>query len=68
MRIGGLYTEFLTTVQGLEFAAAMASSVMATEQDIPCHALSCQDLITNKRLLGRESDLEDIAVLEKLAK
>ena len=68
MCIGGLYTELLTTVQGLEFAVAMASSVMATEQGIPCHVLSCQDLITNKRLLGRESDLEDIAALEKLAK
>lgn len=68
MRIGGLYTEILTTMQGLAFVDAMARSGTATEQGVPCHVLSRDDLITNKRLLGRESDLEDVANLEKLSK
>lgn len=68
MQLGGLYTEIVTTVQGLQFTEAMARSITATEQGVPCHVLSRQDLIANKRLLGRESDLEDVAALEQLTK
>jgi hypothetical protein len=68
MRIGGLHTELLTTMQGLEFNSAMARSVTTTQQGVPCQVLSRCDLIMNKRLLARKSDLEDVAVLEQLKK
>jgi len=66
MPIGSLYTEFLTTVTGLDFEATIGHSVSASEQGVPCHVLNLADLLKNKRLLARESDLEDVANLERL--
>lgn len=65
MPIAGLYTELLTSVKGLEFPLAIARSSTANEQGVPCTVIGLEDLLECKRLLGRESDLEDIRCLQE---
>ena len=68
MALRSHHTEFLTSVDGLVFSEAMAHSEVALEQGVACHVLSRNDLIANKQILARESDLEDIVNLERLGK
>ncbi len=64
MPIGRLNTEILTSVTGLAFNEAFGRSTQTFEQDTFCRVLSLQDLITTKKALARELDLEDVANLE----
>ncbi|MEQ1935185.1 MAG: hypothetical protein ABL962_15095 [Fimbriimonadaceae bacterium] len=68
MRLSTLHTEMLTEMTGLEFNSAMASAVMAHKNGVLCDVLSRNDLINNKRAVGRERDLDDAAALERVMK
>lgn len=52
--------DILTEVTGVEFADAWPRRVASTLFGIPVHFISFEDLVTNKRALGRSSDLEDL--------
>ncbi len=52
--------DILTEVTGVEFADAWPRSVASTLFGVPVHFISFEDLVTNKRALGRPSDLEDL--------
>lgn len=52
--------DILTEVTGVEFDAAWPRRVASTLFGIPVNFISFDDLVTNKRALGRSSDLEDI--------
>lgn len=64
MRLNTLHTELLSDIAGLEFSEAMRQSVTAIEGGVQCHVLGLDDLIANKKLIGRDSDLQDVAALE----
>jgi hypothetical protein len=67
MKIGGLYTELLTSISGfVDFANTFARSVGTYEQGAYCRVISLPDLVASKKALGRESDLSDVAHLTKL--
>lgn len=66
--LNSLFTELLTSVEALEFESAMARTIIANEQGANFHVLCRDDLITNKRSLGREQDLADVAALEAMAR
>jgi hypothetical protein len=55
----------LTTVDGLEFSPCYQRRVLSKFDDVPCAYLSREDLITNKRAVGRPKDLEDLKELER---
>lgn len=52
--------DILTEITGVEFADAWKNRVSGTFFGIPVHFISQGDLKTNKRALGRASDLEDL--------
>jgi hypothetical protein len=52
--------DILSTITGVEFAEAWANKVASTLFGVPLHFISLQDLLTNKRALGRASDLKDL--------
>jgi hypothetical protein len=63
MGIRPLQIEILTTISGLDFAAAYAKRVVDVIDGVPVSLISSEDLKTNKRALGR---LKDLAVLDNL--
>lgn len=67
LNLNSFFTELLTSVEALEFESAMARTIIANEQGASCHVLGRDDLITNKRSLGREQDIADVAALEAMA-
>ena len=52
--------DILTQITGVEFSKAWKSRVPSTFFGIPVHFISLEDLATNKRALGRSSDLKDL--------
>ena len=52
--------DILTEITGVEFADAWKNRVSSTFFGVPVHFISQGDLETNKRALGRASDLEDL--------
>jgi hypothetical protein len=64
MRLSTLHTELLSDLTGIDFPSAYSNSVSAIEGGVPCRVIGKADLIANKRIVGRNSDLEDIAALE----
>ena len=56
--------DLLTSLTGLEFDSAWPRRVAGTFGDVPCHYLSREDLLVNKRALGRPRDLADVEMLE----
>ncbi len=52
--------DILTEVTGVEFDRAWPRRVTSTLFGVPVNFISFDDLMTNKRALGRSSDLEDI--------
>ena len=57
--------DVLTQIEGVDFAAAWERRVAGTYGDCPIHVVSCEDLIVNKRTVGRPQDLLDVEELEK---
>ena len=52
--------DILTEITGVEFADAWSKKVASTFFGVPVHFISLDDLQTNKRALGRDSDLKDL--------
>jgi len=59
--------DFLTSIPGLEFAAAYAARNVADIDGLAVPLISRPDLIIAKRSSGREQDLRDVAGLERSA-
>jgi len=57
--------DILTAVDGLDFAGAWERRVQRTLGRVTAPVLSIDDLITNKRLVGRRQDLADVENLER---
>jgi Nucleotidyltransferase of unknown function (DUF6036) len=58
--------DLMTSLTGLNFAAAWKNRVTGRYGDVPAYFISKNDLIRNKRALGRKQDLSDIEKLQKL--
>ena len=52
--------DILTEITGVEFPEAWAKRVASTFFGVPVHFISRDDLLTNKRALGRSSDLNEL--------
>lgn len=52
--------DILTAITGVEFPQAWAKRVASTFFGVPVHFISADDLMTNKKALGRTSDLKDL--------
>ena len=52
--------DILTEITGVEFSDAWRRKVPGTFFGVPVHFISLDDLATNKRALGRSSDLKDL--------
>jgi predicted nucleotidyltransferase len=52
--------DLLTEITGVHFVDAWRNKVAGTFFGVPVHFISLDDLLTNKRALGRSSDLEDL--------
>lgn len=57
--------DVLTQVKGLEFDSAWRNKVFLELDDVLIPALSLDDLLASKRAAGRQSDAEDIKILER---
>lgn len=57
--------DILTSLQGVEFPAAWSRRTRARYGDCDVSYRSKEDLIVNKKLVGRPQDLTDIDALEK---
>jgi hypothetical protein len=60
--------DFLQTVPGLAFDAAWARHVTADVAGVPVQFIGRDDLLVNKRTVGRPQDLRDVRALERAAK
>jgi hypothetical protein len=52
--------DILTEITGIEFARAWPKRVGSSFFGVPVHFISLDDLMANKRALGRDSDLRDM--------
>ena len=52
--------DILTEITGVEFSNAWSKRVESTFFGVPVHFISLDDLVANKRALGRSSDLRDL--------
>lgn len=52
--------DILTEITGVEFPEAWNKKVAGTFFGVPVHFISLDDLLANKRALGRSSDLKDV--------
>ena len=62
--LGTYQTELLTSPDGPTFEEAYARRVMANEKGIAVPVISYDDLLQQKRMLGRPQDIADIEALE----
>jgi hypothetical protein len=60
MGVRPLQIEILTTISGLDFAAAYARRVVDVIDGVPISFICSDDLKTNKRASGRLKDLADL--------
>ena len=58
--------DIMTTASGLEFDDAFNNSVAVDIEGIPVHIPSINDLIRNKKAVGRTKDLADAEALKAL--
>jgi len=58
--------DIMTTASGLEFNDAFNNSLAVDIEGIPVHVPSINDLIRNKKAVGRTKDLADVEALEAL--
>ena len=56
--------DVLMALKGLDFEASWRDRFVSSYFDAPTQFLSSQDLIINKRLVGRPQDLADVEALE----
>jgi hypothetical protein len=59
--------DILTEITGVEFSNAWERRVTSTFFGVPVHFISLDDLVTNKRALGRSSDVKDLRQNRKSA-
>jgi len=59
--------EILNYLQGLSFEQAFANRIERNFQGVMVNLISLQDLISNKKAVGRHKDLADVEGLEKMA-
>jgi len=59
--------DFLQQVPGLDFDRAWERRVTADVGGVPVHFIGRDDLIANKRLVGRPRDRNDVRALERAA-
>jgi hypothetical protein len=52
--------DILTEITAVEFSDAWQKKVASSFFGVPVHFISLDDLLTNKRALGRDSDLIDL--------
>jgi len=52
--------DILTEITGVRFADAWGKKVASTFFGVPVHFISFDDLVANKRAIGRASDLRDL--------
>ena len=52
--------DILTEITGVKFRSAWGKRVESTFFGVPVHFISFDDLVLNKRALGRRSDLQDL--------
>jgi hypothetical protein len=57
--------DVLTSISGVEFATAWDRRKEADFDDVPAHFIAIEDLLTNKRTVGRTSDRLDCERLEE---
>ena len=53
----------MTSISGIDFAAAWESRITSSYGDVPAFFISKSDLISNKMATGRKQDLSDIEKL-----
>ena len=58
--------DLITAASGLEFETAYRNAIIVTIEDIEIRVLSIDDLILNKRAIGRTRDMADVEALESL--
>jgi hypothetical protein len=58
--IAPVRVDILTEITGVKFADAWKKKVASTFFGVPVHFISFDDLVANKRALGRSSDLQDL--------
>lgn len=58
--------DLLTEATGLDFDAARAKARLVDLVGVPTPVLDLEDLITNKRAVGRPQDLADLEILETI--
>ena len=59
--------DFLQTVPGLEFEASWERRVTADIAGVPVQFIGRDDLLVNKRIVGRPQDRRDVRALERAA-
>jgi len=52
--------DILTEITAVDFREAWKNRVASSFFSVPVHFISLDDLLTNKRTLGRSSDLRDL--------
>ena len=57
--------DIMTSVTGVSWEKAIAGKVPGSYGDTTIHFISREDLIANKRALGRKKDLADLEALEE---
>lgn len=57
--------DIVTSITGVDFAAAWERRVVTTYGQVPIQVLAIEDLMTNKRAVGRPQDLIDLEHLER---
>lgn len=61
-----LRVDFLRTIEGVEPEALFRRAVPATVSGVAIKVISLDDLITNKRAVGRAQDVADAELLERV--
>ena len=57
--------DIVTSITGVDFAHAWERRVATTYGAVPIHVLAIEDLMVNKRAVGRPQDLIDLEHLER---
>jgi len=60
--------DVVTSITGVDFAGAWQRKVATTYGQVPIHVLAIDDLMVNKRAVGRRQDLIDLEHLERARK
>ena len=58
--------DIITKIEGVSFDEAYPRALVTEWEGVTIRVLSLQDLLVNKRAVGRPKDLADVALLERL--